>query len=228
MTDYEWENAAAEGDAAAAADPTGRIAAIRAANRNFIDRHPFEAIRKEAAARRMKALRNAAAGAAAALVATLAILPSRLAQVGGDPAGDVRIKGGLELTAFVKAADAPKPYDGREELRAGDEIRIAYSAPMGAYAAIVSFDGRGVATRHLPRDGSDAIRTEEAGPHALPYAYRLDDAPSFEDVYLFSSASPFRVPDAGAMESLGAADNGVLAGGVRWLRIRIRKSEEPR
>lgn len=226
MTDYEWENAAAKGDAAAAADPTGRIAAIRAANRSFIDRHPFGELRKAVAARRMKALKNAAAGAA--LVAALAILPSRLAQIGGDPAGDVRVKGGLELTAFVKAADAPKPYDGRDELREGDEIRLAYSAPAGAYAAIVSFDGRGVATPHLPRDGADAVRTEEAGMRALPYAYRLDDAPAFEDIYLFSSDSPFRVPDAGALGSLGAADDGILPGGVRWLRIRIRKSEEPR
>ena len=43
----------------------------------------------------------------------------------------------------------------------------------------------------MPAQGRDAKKVRSEKPTALPYAYRLDDAPSYEDLYFIVSSEPF-------------------------------------
>jgi len=83
----------------------------------------------------------------------------------GDGPGD-RVKG-LESDAPALPQDArgSEPLKDGAAARAGDLIRIGYRAAGERWGVIVSVDGRGVVTQHLPRDGAQAARlsTEVAG-----------------------------------------------------------------
>ena len=74
-----------------------------------------------------------------------------------------------------------------------DRLQLAYQAGGRRYGVIVSVDGRGVVTRHLPVNGSEAVLLKEGPPMPLPDAYELDDAPDFERFYLVTSDEPFAV-----------------------------------
>jgi hypothetical protein len=115
-----------------------------------------------------------------------------------------RVPGAKEDTTRVKGL-APRLFvyrkapTGVEELAAGaaarenDVVQIAYQAAGRHFGAIVSIDGRGVVTRHLPAAGSLASPLKTGASFALPEAYRLDDAPGFERFYLVTADQPFAV-----------------------------------
>ncbi|MEM9114770.1 MAG: hypothetical protein AAGD10_14545 [Myxococcota bacterium] len=101
-----------------------------------------------------------------------------------------RIKGsGLVV---VRKTDA-----GTEALRPGDDVaqgtqlQLAVRLVGPAHAVVVSVDGRGIVTPHLPdrADGPAPFLEEEL--LRLPHSYELDDAPAFERFILVSSAEPF-------------------------------------
>jgi hypothetical protein len=72
-------------------------------------------------------------------------------------------------------------------------VQIAYQAAGRRYGVVVSIDGRGRVTRHLPRTGDRAAPLRAGAPVPLPEAYRLDDAPGFERFFLVTSDAPFSV-----------------------------------
>ncbi|MCC6620286.1 MAG: hypothetical protein IT385_03475 [Deltaproteobacteria bacterium] len=74
--------------------------------------------------------------------------------------------------------------------RPGDVLQIAYVAVGRRVGAILSLDGRGQTTTHLP-----AGALAQGGEVRLPAAFRLDDAPGFERFVLMTIA-----PDTGALE----------------------------
>ncbi|MBN2370433.1 MAG: ActD-like protein [Vicinamibacteria bacterium] len=77
--------------------------------------------------------------------------------------------------------------------RENDVIQIGYQAAGRRYGVIISIDGRGVVTRHMPKSGSRSAELSTEGPMALPEAYRLDDAPRFERFILVASDEPFTI-----------------------------------
>lgn len=106
----------------------------------------------------------------------------------------VRIKGlrpGLAL--FRKTADGSEALADGALARAGDLIRVGYQAAGRPYGAILSIDGRGAVTRHLPVEGPSAASLERAGLVLLGDAYELDDAPRWEAFYFVTSDEPFDV-----------------------------------
>jgi hypothetical protein len=88
---------------------------------------------------------------------------------------------------------------GSEELsggamaRQGDALRIGYRAAGYAYGAIVSIDGRGNLTPHLPRTGNRSATLQPSGTVFLDFAYELDDAPRWEAFYFVTSDAPFDI-----------------------------------
>jgi hypothetical protein len=92
-----------------------------------------------------------------------------------------------------------KAPTGAEELAAGaaarenDVVQLAYQAAGRHFGAIVSIDGRGAVTRHLPAAGTLASPLKTGPSFALPEAYRLDDAPGFERFYFVTADQPFAV-----------------------------------
>jgi len=114
------------------------------------------------------------------------------------PASLDRIKG-AEIGAQPGLALYRRTADGSERLadgaiaRPGDVIRVGYHAAGRAYGAIVSIDGRGAVTMHLPSDGTRAAALQSASTVLLDKAYELDDAPKWERFYFVAGASPFEL-----------------------------------
>jgi hypothetical protein len=70
-------------------------------------------------------------------------------------------------------------------------LRIGYRAGGRGYGLILSIDGRGVVTRHLPASGDRAATLQQTGMTLLDSAYELDDAPRWERFYFVTGESPF-------------------------------------
>lgn len=113
-----------------------------------------------------------------------------------DLAGDeeTSTKGATRLLAFR----APS-IDGAtvEQLEAGaavrphDLLQLAYTAGQARFGVVVSVDGRGGVTQHLPAAPGAAAALSQAGAVRLPTSYELDESPGFERFFLVTSAQPF-------------------------------------
>ncbi|MFI4942949.1 MAG: hypothetical protein ACHP85_06785 [Burkholderiales bacterium] len=107
-----------------------------------------------------------------------------------------RPKGGIasRLMLYRKVAAAPaEPLPDGSRARARDVVQIVYQLGAQRYGAIVSIDGRGNVTAHLPKTGGQAVALSAGAPVPLPEAYELDDAPAFERFYLVTATEPFAV-----------------------------------
>lgn len=120
-----------------------------------------------------------------------------------------RVKGlGPFLTLYRKTSEGSEALEDGARVRAGDVVRLAYRCPERRYGTIVSIDGRGVVTRHLPRTGARAVPLKSGEAVLLDHAYELDDAPRFERFYLITSAAPFELAPV-----LAAARRAALSAG---------------
>lgn len=190
----------------------GRLEALDASDREIRRLHPpgwlANAARSRVAARSGARSRGPrrhpwlapAALAAAATLAAVA-LPRVLEPPEGRPGA---AHGGVEADPSVRTKGL-RPHlalfrrmpDGSESLAdgavasPGDVIRVGYRAAGERYGAIVSLDGRGAVTRHLPLAGDEAVPLKSGGTVLLDQAYELDDAPRFERFYFVTSAQPF-------------------------------------
>ncbi|MCI0569819.1 MAG: ActD-like protein [Myxococcaceae bacterium] len=107
-----------------------------------------------------------------------------------------RIKGDARLVIHRRTAGAPERLTSSARARRGDVLQLGYVAAGQAYGAIVSVDGRGTVTFHLPERGEQAAPLQgrrDGAAVALPSAYELDDAPAFERFFLVTSEQPFAV-----------------------------------
>ena len=138
-------------------------------------------------------------GLAAAAVAGAVFLPRVLAPAvrpGALPATpaaeEIRHKGlGPRLRLFRKTKEGSETLADGALCRPGDLIRVSYHAEGQVYGAILSVDGRGAVTLHLPTRGTQAVALRSGEAVLLDQAYELDDAPRFECFYLVTGAAPF-------------------------------------
>lgn len=140
-------------------------------------------------------------GALAVVLLAFLVLPGKITRPGGNQdAGrfveSTRIKGVAADLRLVR-----KTETGSEPLRDGavawehDLVLIQYRAMTDTYGVILSVDGRGTVTRHLPVENEWAVPLRQNGVVPLEFAYELDDAPYWEKFYLVTSPSPFEVDD---------------------------------
>ena len=185
---------------------------------------------------------------AVALVLAVLAVPSLLDQVRRDPSlpdgegegvgrdpgtppaateegSGLRVKGeegGPRLAIFRKLASGQERLQDGAAARGGDLVQIAYRSGGLAYGAILSVDGRGIVTRHLPASG------EKAAPLAprdtLDFAYELDDAPRWERFFLVAGERRFRLEEVS--EKLAAGDV-KLAGDLRLHQFTLKKPGSP-
>jgi hypothetical protein len=105
-----------------------------------------------------------------------------------------RIKGlRPALSLFRKTAAGSEALADGDRARQGDVIRVGYRASGRRYGVIVSLDGRGAVTRHLPEQGRLAAALEGGEVVLLAHAYELDDAPAWERFYFVTADEPFEV-----------------------------------
>jgi hypothetical protein len=198
----------------------GRLDALRASDAAFREAHPpgpaLGEIRRRAgvlglaraAATRRRLVPALAAVAAVALAVVL--VPHRLDR------GGTRTKGGaphLELHRQLRGGEAEALSAGAA-VRSGDLLQLSYVAAGAAYGVVVSVDGRGAVTLHLPEGGGRAVALRRGGAVALAHAYQLDDAPGFERFFLVTGRAPFDaalVLDAARrIAALGSAETAPL------------------
>jgi hypothetical protein len=175
-----------------------RLAEMERSDGDILASHPARvmaaAIRARGAAERPASLRPATwiATVGVAVLAILAVAPLWMAHPVADD--ETRVKGlTTRLLVFRQGAAAPEALPSGSSVRARDVVQLAYQATARRFAVIVSVDGRGVVTRHLPKDSAQAAALTAGTPVPLPEAYELDDAPRFERFHLVAATAPFAV-----------------------------------
>jgi hypothetical protein len=204
-------------DAAAAADVRRRLAAegrdadaelaaLATSSREILEAHPPALVAAAVRARDVEARPTRGWFFALPLVLAGAVavgLVARPATHGAAPRseGDVvfentTIKGATALHVYRRVADRnERLHDGSPAAR-GDLLQLAYVAAdeskASDYGAVLSIDGGGHVTVHLPEgDAATSARLSAKGEVRLPSAYELDDAPAFERFILVTSPAPF-------------------------------------
>lgn len=105
-----------------------------------------------------------------------------------------RVKGaGPSLVVFRKTVDGSEALEPGAVVRKGDLLRIGYRSAARGFGVIVSIDGRGSVTQHLPPTGEMAAKLEPEGTVLLDFSFELDDAPAGETFILVTSDSLFTV-----------------------------------
>ncbi len=204
------------------AEPDGaeRLAALEASNAEILAAHPPAQVAQEVARRahlsntrarvaQDAALRPSARWRSLAFAAPLAVglavlmvlvmakedtLPTRtqpeVALVDGN-----RSKGlGPTLVLHRREAGAVHPLANGAAAGAGDLLQLGYVSAGRAFGLILSIDGAGAVTVHLPEGGAQSVRLEGPFAQALEHAYELDDAPGFERFFFITSDRPFDAP----------------------------------
>lgn len=86
-----------------------------------------------------------------------------------------------------------------------DVLQLSYVAAGQRYGTVLSLDGRGSVTLHLPETGEMAAALTRSGEVPLPASYELDDAPAFERFFFVTAEKPFAVaPVLAAARSLAS------------------------
>ena len=137
----------------------------------------------------------------------------------------LRVKGGEQgprLLVFRKLADGSERLQDGASARSGDLVQIAYRSDGLAYGAILSVDGRGTVTQHLPASGEKAVPLE--AQDTLDFAFELDDAPLRERFYLVAGERRFGL--ASVRAKLAGGDEAV-GDDVRLFRFTVKKPGSP-
>ena len=119
----------------------------------------------------------------------------------------IRLKGVKpDLLLYRKRASEVEQLADSSVAYAGDLIQVFYRAAGKPFGVIVSVDGRGTITRHLPASGTRAVRLTQGDPVPLDYSYELDDAPKWERFYFLTADTSFDVRDV-AQAAEGGPDS---------------------
>jgi hypothetical protein len=185
-----------------------RLAAMEQSNREILDRYPPDLMSREIQARMDSRIQQtsikrflrpgpltAFMGAAAVMFCLFLVLPGQFNTPEiREIASEVRLKGqGPQLKIYRKTPDGSESLEDGARTFPGDVIRIGYQAAGRPYGTIVSVDGWGKATLHLPNEGSLSVRLKSDGRILLDFALELDDAPGWERFYFVTSDAPFDV-----------------------------------
>jgi hypothetical protein len=183
-----------------------------------LDDQPAGSGRRRARSRRPGWARHWPVPAALAVAATVllvlaprSIAPPPVTPVpSAAPAPDDRIKGMRPaLVLFRHSPSGSEALADGAVARPGDLVRVGYRAAGRAYGVVLSIDGRGAVTLHLPSGGARAAALRSGAAVLLDHSYELDDAPRAERFFLVTSDSPFDV--APVMDAARAAARGGTA-----------------
>jgi hypothetical protein len=170
---------------------------LTALERSDEDLHePVSRMRARLGARGSSPRRFAAAWAIS-LAATIAVVAVALASRGGAPEpSDDRIKGDASsgrpaLALYRRTPEGSEQLADGDTAHAGDLIRVGYRASGRRYGLIVSIDGAGTVTMHLPAAGDRAVPLKNDPIVLLDEAYELDDAPRWEEFFFVASETAF-------------------------------------
>lgn len=137
---------------------------------------------------------------------------------------DILLKGASHRLAIHRIAKADAQavrLSDRDSAWAGDLLQVGTLAGPKRFVAILSLDGNGQVTRHLPESGdsSQLVATKQQAPHS----YQLDDAPRFERFVLVESRSAFDLASVEALLKKAGASGAIQSKGLRIESILLNK-----
>jgi hypothetical protein len=180
-------------------ETAARLAGLASSNKELLDRLPPEVVGasirrrlQERRPRRAMWVMALVPVAMAAGVWAVGFSP-KLASNPEDHAEIVLSKGSTRLLAYRAATPGNKPVRLGQAARVKphDVLQLAYTAGKARFGTVLSVDGRGVVTQHLPVNAGNAAPLDATGETNLPQAYELDDAPGFERFFLITADKPF-------------------------------------
>ena len=212
-----------------------RLVALERSNEELHQRYPPEWMRgqielklKRAQGRRVQrtwsGYRLWAVPAVALILAVVAV-PTLLDDQETSEAPATRIKGGEQeprLLVFRKLTSGAERLQDEALAKSGDLVQLAYRSGGLQYGAILSVDGRGTVTQHLPATGAEAVPL--AAQDTLDVAYELDDAPRWERFYLVAADRRFELA---TVKTKLAAGDVALGDDVHLFRFTVKKPREP-
>jgi hypothetical protein len=157
----------------------------------------------------------ATAAVAAAVILLVVVVPRTAERPAGSPGttgpaaqNEDRIKGQRPvLVVYRRTRDGSELLADGTVAWPGDLLRVAYRAAGRSYGVIVSIDGRGTLTRHLPPNGDRAAPLKRDATVLLDSAYELDEAPQWERFYFVTGDTPFSItPIEDAVRRAAATD----------------------
>lgn len=226
-----------------------RLDALRQDNGEVLGRYPAAWMARQIEARaagpaRDHTSRGAAAWwwrlapVAAVTLVALAVLPiMEGGEVAEGPASvatleagspGVRLKGSPYLVVHRRTATGSERLENGAAAYAGDLILVQYHGAGRRYGAILSVDGRGDLTFHLPAEGTMAAALDDSGLATLGYSYELDDAPRWERFYFVTADRRFRVDEvASAARRIGGSGTLDLPAGLEQYAFGLDKDAAP-
>jgi hypothetical protein len=191
------------GEREASPADAARVAQLAESNADILKRYPPRVLGMRVRGQRQKAARAWALGGSLVVVAaalTLFVMPTPVSQTVQPIDDGVGFGTRADPTLHVfRVTDA-----GAEQLapeasaHEGDRLQVSYIAADARYGMVLSIDGRGTVTVHLPLNGSDAAALSTDGDTTLGSSYALDDAPAYERFFLVTSDKPFPVSTVAA------------------------------
>ncbi len=124
-----------------------------------------------------------------------------------------------QIGVYRKRGDKAERLAAGAPVRAGDVLQLSYVAAGHRYGVIVSVDGNGTVTPHLPVTPGPAARLDARGETLLPESYELDASPGFERFVLIAADEPF--DSGGIADSLRPGAK--LPPGMSLVELTLRK-----
>lgn len=184
-------------------DGMARLEAIESSNKEILEQYPPHLMAIQIKERAGQLLGRAPAKskwwvalpalgtAAAAVLLIWFALPSDKGEPGTRIKGDETAQ--PQILVFRQGKEESLPLSPGAVVGAGDVLQIKVLAARARYGVVFSLDGRGAVTLHFPAadDGSTQLQQDTAV--ALPYSYKLDDAPKFERFFFVTADHPIDV-----------------------------------
>ena len=216
-------HAAVAREAAADAGVRARLDALAASDVEIHAQYPAGVVARRITPRRWTMRGFVLAGAlATAAIALVTAIPRPIVPATET---DTRIKGRPALAVYRRTPSGSERLADGDVARAGDLLRIGYTSGGRGYGVILSIDGTGTVTQHLPPSGGLAAALAPGGVTLLDSAYELDEAPRIERFYFVTGRRPFDVAPilAAARRAGGAPPALPLPAGLEQVSFAVQK-----
>jgi hypothetical protein len=214
------------------AEGQAEVARLREDDRRILEAYPprrevlgilqkVEGVRR----RESQAWRRAVLAAAPVCAAVVLLATVGPNLTGERPGDEIRTKGPAVLQVFRQTPEGEERLAEQAPVHAQDVLQLRYDARGAGFGVILSVDGRGVVTPHLPDRLEGPAAALGKGLVTLPAAYELDDAPGYERFFIVTGRAPFEVQAVvSAIQRLGA-DPGPLSlqPGLTQVSLRLEK-----
>jgi hypothetical protein len=169
-----------------------RLESLRASDEALLARHPPEAVTREIERRRRAVIVPIKHRRGAWLFAPIgAVAVALLVAVLRPGPEHTQVKGDAALLVYRNRAGHADLLASGASASPGDIVQLGYIRARPVFGVILSVDGAGSTTLHLPDRGVNAARLTADARTLLSRAYELDAAPKFERFFLVSSDDPF-------------------------------------